>query len=86
MHKIEITIKGLTGSGKTTVGFLIQQALIDAGFDNTFLFDDIPLNELLTKQKKRIKSLKENLEININMVTITTGVNKGCIGNDNLKK
>lgn len=71
MNKIEITIKGDDGSGKSTIGQLIQKALIDEGLTKITINDQEERPPSMAFFQARTKSLREkNTEITINMVKI----------------
>jgi ABC-type glutathione transport system ATPase component len=68
MNKIEITIKGTVGSGKTTIGQLIMKALKAEGLDNIVVNDQEELPSM-AYYPARTKSLREkHTELTINMV------------------
>lgn len=67
MNKIEIEIKGLPNSGKTTLLVEIEKALRSAGFTNVNLKTDSSIYSLLDSeaQAERLSSVTGNVEVTI---------------------
>lgn len=61
---LTITIAGTPGSGKTTIGILINRLLIENGYDSILIDEDYePQNDHL--QPLREEALKDELNITI---------------------
>lgn len=74
---LKITISGLTGSGKTTVGQIIDAHLDSLGFDVTLTDDDL---EYVIEQQpeeiaKRIRRVAESVKVDINTLAVRTKAN-----------
>jgi hypothetical protein len=69
MNKISIRVGGQTARGKTTVGLVIMQALLNAGFACTFEDDENEedYNELYAQ---RLNSLQSRPDLLINIETV----------------
>lgn len=68
MNEIEITIKGVVGSGKSTIGQLIIKALYEEGLADITVNDQEEMPSMAYFQA-RTKSLREkNTKFTINMV------------------
>lgn len=68
---IEISIKGAAGSGKSTIAHLIQDYLINQGFNSMLIeqFDEVNIDQDLLHT--RAKSLKEQSKL-IKVKTVQT--------------
>lgn len=64
-NRINIRIFGTNGSGKSTIGLLIANALEKAGFKDVTLIDDEDPIIIEEHQEKRVEALKERLGISI---------------------
>lgn len=70
-REIEVTISGKTGSGKTTVGLLIKEALEKSGFSVKLSDPDYNIqntDKLYELQKIRTDSLKERATVHVRTV------------------
>ena len=69
MNALKIEIAGGTNCGKSTVAYLIEQALTDNGINFSYKIGDRELAErsdtFYMKQGKRIAHLKDNLKVEI---------------------
>ena len=75
MNELKIEIAGGTNCGKSTIAYLIEQALIDSGINFSYKIGDRePLERSDTfymKQGKRLAHLKDNLEVEISTKQIS---------------
>lgn len=62
-RKIKVMVIGCTGTGKTTVSYLIQQALQEAGISVEYV--DMDNEKSFQHQKERLNVLKNDLKIKI---------------------
>lgn len=85
MKSVKVTISSTAGQGKSTVAFIIQKALIDAGIDFKWEEDDIELKEMslgfMVRTSKAIHEDKiRDYGIKVNLAT--KQLNRSCIKDD----